>query len=100
MPSIADPTKPGLRENRPEKTTPGEAQHIGQFDYRGHAVTVTAWQNSEGAWIPHVHIHSHRTDAVLPDDHPIVPEWATREEAVRDGVERARVRIDRQRPEG
>ncbi|VXB05060.1 Citramalate synthase [Burkholderia sp. 8Y] len=65
------------------------------FSFKGYDVTVSIQQNEMGDWVPHIAALHNGTPAELPDVEPTQPSWATREEALRAGVERAHRLIER-----
>jgi len=74
---------------------PGEAGGTMHLTHRGVDVTVSARQNPQGAWVDVIVASQAGKPFALPDAQPITPEWLTREEALRAGVERACFLIDR-----
>ncbi|MEJ2767166.1 DUF6566 family protein [Mycetohabitans sp. B46] len=70
------------------------------LDYLGHHVTVTAQRNARGAWVPQVQITHDGTPVQFDMPQEATPEWLTVDEAVRAGLERARLLIERRRGAG
>ncbi len=98
-PSVRRPEthdSPGSDENSPvESALVNEAGGTMRLTHRGIDVTVSARQNSRGAWVDVIVASQAGKPYALPDVEPINPEWLTRDEALRAGVERGCYLIDR-----
>jgi len=57
------------------------------FEHRGYEIVVQPERNAYGAWQAKVNVR--RADSTVAEARPeaVQPEWLTREEAVRDGIE-------------
>ncbi|MDR5780718.1 hypothetical protein QCE63_14945 [Caballeronia sp. LZ065] len=60
------------------------------FDvYAGHEISIATRRNERGAWIADLTVrHDGKSSFTWPET--VQPEWRTSDEAVRDGIERAR----------
>lgn len=70
------------------------------LDYLDHHVRVTAQRNARGAWVPQVQITRDRDPVQFDMPQEATPEWLTADEAVRAGLERARLLIERRQGAG
>jgi hypothetical protein len=76
----------------------GASDHgVTVFDYLDHHAKVTAQRNARGAWVPQIQITRDREPVQFDMPQEVAPEWLTADEAVRAGVERARLFIERRR---
>ncbi|WP_244817978.1 DUF6566 family protein [Caballeronia sp. Lep1P3] len=66
-----------------------------RFSFAGYDVTVTTEQVETGDWTPLIQAFRDGKPVALPQVETVEPNWATREEALRAGVEQARRLIDR-----
>lgn len=62
--------------------------------YRGHEIRVRATRNARGGWTPEIAMFRNGPLIEPPLPETVEPEWLTEQEAVRDGIERARFFID------
>ncbi|CAG9207256.1 DUF6566 family protein [Burkholderia gladioli] len=62
--------------------------------YRGHEIRVRATRNARGGWTPEIAMFRNGLLIEPPLPETVEPEWLTEQEAVRDGIERARFFID------
>jgi hypothetical protein len=69
--------------------------HPETVDYHGYLVSVDADTNEFGAWLPRVAVTHRSRPVALPEIEPVQPEWLTRAEALRAGIEYAKLLIDR-----
>ncbi|SAK81141.1 hypothetical protein AWB78_03893 [Caballeronia calidae] len=70
------------------------------FDvYAGFEISVATRRNERGAWVADVNVSRDGQAAFAPWPETVQPEWRTADEAVRDGIERAR-RMIRQHLDG
>jgi len=65
------------------------------FSFGGYDVTVTTEQTQTGDWTPRIQASRDSRAVQLPNVETTGPNWATRDEALRAGVEQARRLIDR-----
>ncbi|WP_027798599.1 DUF6566 family protein [Paraburkholderia dilworthii] len=63
--------------------------------HRGVDIVVSAKQNDRGAWVAQIAASVNDKPFALPDVEPVTPEWTTRAEALRDGVERGCYLVER-----
>lgn len=70
------------------------------LDYLDHHVMVMAQRNAQGAWLPQVQITRDGNPVQFDMPQEATPEWLTADEAVRAGLERARLLIERLRGAG
>ncbi|MEM5438611.1 DUF6566 family protein [Paraburkholderia diazotrophica] len=65
------------------------------YEYHGYTVTVGATSQDGENWLPAIDVerNGQRVDLDAPES--AVPFWATRAEALRAGIERARYLLDR-----
>ncbi|HEX7933608.1 MAG TPA: DUF6566 family protein [Paraburkholderia sp.] len=63
--------------------------------HRGVDLVVSARQNERGAWVPVIAASVDGKPFALPDVKTVTPEWTTRDEALRDGVERGCYLVER-----
>ncbi|MCG1055640.1 hypothetical protein KQH49_12170 [Mycetohabitans sp. B5] len=70
------------------------------LDYLDHHVTVTAQRNARGAWVSQVQITRDGNPVQFDMPQEATPEWLTADEAMRAGLERARLLIERRRGAG
>jgi hypothetical protein len=65
------------------------------FEHRGYEIAVQPEQNAYGAWQAKVSVR--RADSPVVEFRPetVQPEWLTRDEAVRDGIEWGTRFVDR-----
>ncbi len=62
--------------------------------YRGHEIRVRATCNARGGWTPEIVTFCNGLLIEPPLQETVEPEWLTEQEAVREGIERARFFVD------
>lgn len=72
--------------------TNGSNDHL---TYRGYQISVTAHQGPLKQWTAQISVSREGASINLDEPESIGPFWSTPQEAVRDGVERARYLLDR-----
>jgi hypothetical protein len=66
------------------------------FDvYAGFEISVATRRNERGAWVADLSVNRDGKPVLAPWPETVQPEWRTPDEAIRDGIERAR-RVIRQ----
>jgi hypothetical protein len=67
------------------------------IEYGGYALSASAQQIATGAWVPKIVITKNGAPVDIPEVETVQPEWLTEAEAVRAGIEQARLIVDRWR---
>lgn len=73
-------------------TTDGPAE---RYEHHGYTILVDATEDGPEQWMPRIEVSRDGQPVPLVAPESIDPFWATREEAIREGLERARFLLDR-----
>ncbi|MCO5399190.1 DUF6566 family protein [Ralstonia soli] len=87
-PSQAGPVEPA--------GSPGARHDVVQFECAGHTVTVSAEQDANGVWVPRISVANGQRRFEIREISQAWRGWHTEGEAVRDGMEQARLLLTRQ----
>jgi len=69
-----------------------QAEH---YEYRGYTMLADATQNGGDQWLPQVQVMRDGQPVELDASESVSPYWATRAEAIRAGIEHARLWLDK-----
>lgn len=75
----------------------GQDEADAQFEHAGCTITVTAFQDENGVWLPRVTVDTGPRRFEIRELAQPWRGWRTRGEAVRDGMEQARQLLSRDR---
>ena len=75
----------------------GQEEADAQFEHAGCTITVTAFQDEHGVWLPRVTVDTGTRQFEIRELAQPWRGWRTRGEAVRDGMEQARQLLSRDR---
>jgi hypothetical protein len=65
-----------------------------RYEHNGYMIVAEATQVERGQWLPRISVTRDGEPVPLEAPETVGPYWATREEAIRDGLERARHLLD------
>ncbi len=69
-----------------------------RFECAGHTVTVVAEQDAQGVWVPRISVANGERHFEIREISQTWRGWHTEGEAIRDGMEQARLLLTRERP--
>lgn len=83
--------------SRATPLTGGQDEADPQFEHAGCTITVTAFQDEHGVWLPRVTVDTGTRQFEIRELAQPWRGWRTRDEAVRDGMEQAHQLLSRDR---
>jgi hypothetical protein len=69
-----------------------------RFECAGHTVTVSAEQDAQGVWVPRISVANGERQFQIREISQTWRGWHTEGEAIRDGMEQARLLLTHERP--